>query len=180
MERDFNFRSAVSVEAWNNLGDEGQAALASRAAKRGAYIARCYGAQLDADEIWGDTWKGIAERLNSEYLSRHSGLTLEAVAFRAARAAAERLRYDWSRHSADTVPLEDRSAADNCDTERSAAIRAALENCLATQDERSGAILRLIAMGYTERQIGKVIGISGPAVHKRIVRIRQELQAALG
>jgi len=32
------------------------------------------------------------------------------------------------------------------------------------------------SQGYTERQIGKVVGMSGPAVHKHIVKMRGVLR----
>lgn len=79
MEREYE--SAASMEAWENLGDEGQAALARKAAKRAAYIARSYGAQIDGDELLGGTWIGIVSRLNPEYLSKYSGLTMWQIAF---------------------------------------------------------------------------------------------------
>ena len=43
------------------------------------------------------------------------------------------------------------------------------------RDSRDKSIAALIGKGLTERQIGEVIGISGPAVHKRIARMRKEL-----
>ena len=43
------------------------------------------------------------------------------------------------------------------------------------QDSRDKSIAALIGKGLTERQIGEAIGISGPAVHKRIARMRKEL-----
>ena len=117
MERDY--KSAASVEAWASLGEEGQAALASRAAKRAAYIARCYGAQLDSSEIWGLTWEKMVDRLTPEYLSKNNGLTLEAVAFRAAHAAAETWRYDWDKHNGNNrVPFEDWNGISSEDVER--------------------------------------------------------------
>lgn len=177
MERDQ--QSAASMEAWRSLGDEGQAALADRAAKRAAYIARCYGAQLDSSEILGATWAGITDRLAPEYLSKHSGVTLETIAFRAAHAAAEVWRYDRDKHSGN-AQLEDWNGVSGEDVERSAIIRTAIKDCFARLDSRGKAIAKLILEGYTERQAGEAVGISGPAVHKRLVQIRRTLQEVIG
>ena len=178
MERDY--QSAASVEAWASLGDEGQAALASRAAKRAAYVARCYGVQLNGSEIWGDTWAGIVDRLTPEYLTKNSGLTLEAVAFRAAHAAAETWRYNCDKHNSNRVPLEDWNGISSENVERSTIVKTVIEDCFAGLDSRGKAIAQLIISGHTERQTGEAVGISGPAVHKRVARMRRELRAALG
>lgn len=50
-----------------------------------------------------------------------------------------------------------------------------LQRFMEQRDSRDKSIAALIGEGLTERQIGEVIGISGPAVHKRIARMRKEL-----
>ncbi len=70
---------------------------------------------------------------------------------------------------------ETRVAAAGYNTEASAIIRADLERFTAGRDETDRKIIYALAEGYTERQIGKSVGISGVAVHKRIVKIRAAL-----
>ncbi len=70
---------------------------------------------------------------------------------------------------------ETRVAAAGYNTEASAIIRADLQRFTASRDETDRKIIYALAEGYTERQIGKSVGISGVAVHKRIVKIRAAL-----
>ena len=41
-----NEKKVASLETWKALGDDGQAEIALKAAKRATYIARCYGVEL--------------------------------------------------------------------------------------------------------------------------------------
>lgn len=178
-----NERMIASLEAWEAMGDDAQAELASKAAKRAAYIARSYGAELTADELWGETWAGIVERLDAAYLDRHNQrreqpLTLWQVAFRAAHAAAEIWRYNSNKHG-NNVPLEDWYNLDSYDMEASILQRLTLDDCMAGLDSRGKSIMELTAQGYTERETGKAIGISGVAVHKRLSKMRRDIQAAI-
>ena len=93
----------ASMETWQRMSGADQAELASKAAKRAAYIARSYGAKLTADELWGETWAGIVKRLDAAYLDKHNQqreqpLTLWQVAFRAAHTAANVWWYDNNKH----------------------------------------------------------------------------------
>lgn len=110
------------INEWNALTDTQQAELANRAARRAAQIARNYGAEITADELWGETWMGIADRMNVDYITKHNKqreqpLTLQQIAFRAAHAAAEVWKYDRDKRGSN-VSLEDFTGADNCDVER--------------------------------------------------------------
>lgn len=176
-------KQIASMETWRHMSGADQAEIASRAAKRAAYIARSYGAELTADELWGETWAGIVTRLDADYLDRHNQrreqpLTLWQIAFRAAHAAAELWRWNYNRDK-DMLPLECWAMIDNSSMEDGIINRLAIDDCMAGLDSRGKSIMELTASGYTERETGKAIGISGVAVHKRLTRIRKDLQAAI-
>lgn len=171
------------ISQWNAMSGEEQAELANRAAKRAANIARNYGAELTADELWGETWMGITDRLNADYIDKHNArleqpLTIQQIAYRAAHAAAEVWRYDRDKHGSN-VPLEDWNGADGSDTERSAINRTALDDYFNGLDSMGRAVMELTVKGYTERQTGEAVGISGAGVHKRITKARATLTEAV-
>lgn len=173
----------ASMTAWERMSGADQAELASKAAKRAAYIARSYGAELTADELWGETWAGIVKRLDAAYLDKHNQqreqpLTLWQVAFRAAHTAANVWWYDNNKHG-NSVPLEDWNGVDGYDMEASIIQRLTLDDCMAGLDSRGKSIMELTAQGYTERETGKAVGISNVAVHKRLSKMRRDIQAAI-
>lgn len=51
-----------------------------------------------------------------------------------------------------------------------------MERFTASRDETDQKVMEMLVQGYTERQIGKVVGMSGPAVHKRIMKMRKDLR----
>lgn len=171
------------ISQWDAMSGEEQAELANRAARRAVQIARSYGAELSADELWGETWEGIVTRLNADYLDKHNArreqpLTLWQIAFRAAHAAAEVWRYDRDKHG-NSVPLEDWNGVNGYDVERCTINRIAIDDYLNGLDSRGKAIMELTAQGFTERQTGEAVGISGAGVHKRIAKMRAALAEAL-
>lgn len=171
------------INEWNAMTDTQQAELANRAARRAAQIARSYGVELSADELWGTTWEGIVDRMNADYLTKHNEqreqpLTLWQIAFRAAHAAAETWRYDRDKHG-NSVSLEDWNGVNGCDVERCTINRIAIDNYLNGLDSRGKAIMELVVQGFTERQTGEAVGISGAGVHKRIVKMRAALAEAI-
>ena len=64
------------------------------------------------------------------------------------------------------------------DTETAAVIGTALNAFINGRDEIDRLIIEGIRDGYTEREIGEIVGMSGPAVHKRIDKIRDGLRRA--
>ena len=173
----------ASIETWQALGDDGQAEITLKAARRAAGIAWCYGVELTADELWGGTWEGTAKRMTCAYLNqanwqREQPLTLWQIAFRAAHTAAETWRYDRDKYGCD-LPLEAWNGVDGYDVESIVIDRLAIADCMAGLDSRGRAVAELIVAGHTEREAGKAVGISGVAVHKRVVKMRRELSEAI-
>lgn len=82
------------------------------------------------------------------------------------RTARATRRATWRRVAGD--------ATEN--TETAAIIRADVERVRNGLDEIGKQILEMVAAGKTEREIGKAVGISNVAVHKRIVKMRAALE----
>ena len=147
-----------------------------------------------------EAWLKLAERLTPEYLDglnskrTHDGkeeITLVSLVYRCAKDAIrsiyeqdikhERTRVhtivDKDSDEHDYIDIMAVSARDN--TEASAIIRAAFRSILNGADDIDRVIIDYKCAGMSEREIGIVTGISGVAVHKRIVKIRAALMTAL-
>lgn len=115
-------------------------------------------------------------------------LRLVSVVYNAARASIAAVYYADSKHGAAyDWQIEDgegnaASYLETCcgdateNTETAAIIRADVERMRDGLDEIGKQILEMIAAGKTEREIGKAVGISNVAVHKRIVKMRAALE----
>lgn len=116
-------------------------------------------------------------------------MRLVSVVFNAARASIAAVYYQDSKHGAAyDWQIEDSegnaaSYLETCcgdataNTETSAVIRADLGSFRAGLDEIGKQILDMVAAHKTEREIGKAVGISNVAVHKRIVKMRAALES---
>lgn len=115
-------------------------------------------------------------------------LRLVSVVYNAARASIAAVYYADSKHGAAyDWQIEDgegnaASYLETCcgdateNTETAAIIRADVERMRDGLDEIGKQILEMVAAGKTEREIGKAVGISNVAVHKRIVKMRVALE----
>lgn len=115
-------------------------------------------------------------------------LRLVSVVYNAARASIAAVYYADSKHGAAyDWQIEDgegnaASYLETCcgdateNTETAAIIRADVERVRNGLDEIGKQILEMVAAGKTEREIGKAVGISNVAVHKRIVKMRATLE----
>lgn len=147
-----------------------------------------------------ETWLKLAERLTPEYLyslnskrinDGKEDITLVSLVYRCAKDAIrciyeqdikhERARVhtivDKDSDEHDYIDIMAISTRDN--TEASAIIRAAFHAILSGMDDIDRIIIECKRDGMSEREIGAITGISGVAVHKRIVKIRTALTAVL-
>lgn len=147
-----------------------------------------------------EAWLKLAERLTPEYLDglnskrTHDGkeeITLVSLVYRCAKDAIRSIYEQDIKHGRaqaytivdnhgdeyDYIDIMAVSARDN--TETSAIIRAAFRSILNDMDNTDRIIIECKRDGMSEREIGIVAGISGVAVHKRIVKIRAALTTAL-
>jgi DNA-directed RNA polymerase specialized sigma24 family protein len=72
----------------------------------------------------------------------------------------------------DTIPATD-------DTETSVALRTDLRRFISEQDDLDQEIILWKMNGQTEREIGAIVGMSGVAVHQRLVKIQTALRAII-
>ena len=114
-------------------------------------------------------------------------LTLVSLVYNAARASISAVYYADSKHSAaydfEISDGEGNSASyvatcvedKRANVERAAVIRLRIGQLRDGLDDIGQQVLEMVMQGKTEREIGKAVGISGVAVHKRIVKMRGEL-----
>lgn len=151
----------------------------------------------DFDEFIAETWLRAFPALNVDKLTARNKerasaykapMTLVSIVYNAARASIAAIYYQDIKHDRArcvTVIGDDGEeysyfdtidAAANNNTERSAIIRTEMERYTDSRDEIDQKIMELLPQGFTERQISKVVGISNVAVHKRIVKMRKDLE----
>lgn len=151
----------------------------------------------DFDEFISETWLRAfgafdVSKLTARNKKRASEykkpMSLVSIVYNAARASIAAVYYQDIKHDRArcvTVIGEDGeeysyfdtiAAASSTNTERSAIIRAEIEQYTASRDKIDQKILEMLSQGFTERQIAKVVGISNVAVHKRIVKMRNDLE----
>lgn len=176
-------KQTASMTKWDSIPALEQVEIITRAAKRAAYIAGAYGLTITPDEIIGETWIGTVKRLDADKLYKTNAkradegkapLTIGQVAFRAAHSAAEIDRYDRNKHNA--LPLETWEAVDGGNMEDQIITRLTMEGFASGRDTVDKLIIEMLPQGYTERQIGVPADMTDPAIHKRIVKIRDGLR----
>lgn len=183
-----NEGQTASMEACEAIGAPEQVEIIIKAAKSAAYKAYAFsGVPIDYQEIMGQTWENTVKGLSADRLDKANAkraaedkapLTIMQAAHRAAHAAAELCRWHLNKDR-EALPLECWTAIDNGDMENKIINRLTIEDFIAQQDSRGQSVLELTAMGFTERQTGEAVGVSGTAVHKRLVRMRNELREAI-
>lgn len=150
----------------------------------------------DFDEFISETWLRAFPALDVDKLTARNQkraskfkkpMSLVSIVYNAARASIAAIYYQDIKHDRArcvTVIGEDGEeysyfdtieAASSANTERSAIIRIEMERYIASRDKTDQKIMELLPKGFTERQIGVVVGMTGPAVHKRIVKMRKDL-----
>jgi|GEM_PF-1692308 hypothetical protein len=153
----------------------------------------------DLDEFVSETWLRLSVKLaDADKLTKRNErraaqgkrpLTLVKLVYEAADASIAAIFYQDTKHSAasvreletedgETVSAVESICAAADDTERAAILKADVASFRNGCDEINDRILELVGRGYTEREIAADIGtISNVAVHKRIVKMREQLTA---
>lgn len=151
------------------------------------------------DSLVNEAYCKLAERLSPDYLGKlnarraEKGLmnaSLTTLVYRAAKDAIRAVYRDDIKHGCASVrTVKDKDGAEHSyidtvvssrkdNTETSAIIRSALAEFVAGRDDIDRMIVEGKRDGYTEREIASIVGISGPAIHKRIDKIREALRNA--
>ena len=154
----------------------------------------------DLGSFVNQAWCILTDRLSAPgYLGKlnakraqagKDNISLAALAYRAAKSAIQQTLRDDVKHGRASVRTVTDAAGQEHDyidtiassrttaTEIAAITSVMLEKFVASRDDIDRMIIEGIRDGYTEREIGQTIGISGVAVHKRIVKIREGLRRA--
>lgn len=119
--------------------------------------------------------KGFTDSL-ATIISRAANATMEGIAYRHRKdsKAASQI----TSENGEELDVLDIIAA-RANTEESAIFRATLKQFVKGLDEMNRKILAGRIQGKTERELAPTVGIKAPAVHKRIVKIREELAELL-
>ena len=177
------------VAVWRNMPDGDQynmikaCVVKAAGTEYGTQVLNAYG--HDVDEYISEAWIKLSDTLtesnvdsinNQRAADRKQPITLVSMVYRAVRASMSAIvRADRLQQNRDVGELNT-ELLDSRDNTESVITAVDISRFVAQRDSRDKDIVRLICSGYTERQIGIAIGISGPAVHKRIERMRITLQ----
>ncbi len=156
---------------------------------RGQYRANRFAWIVDADDvaaIVADAWTRVAEAVVNP---RYADDSLKRILYRAVCSAAQRINRAEKRHASalrldaytaddgtqatrEFIELQAGAAAERIapDPYTATAIKDSIER--AARDDRDRAIIRALAAGYTQAEIAARVGISQPAVHKRVTAIK--------
>ncbi len=176
------------ITAWESMTGKEQhdmiAACVYQVAQREHGVQALYQHGHSIDEYISEAWLKLAETMTAGEVEQINAqrqqdgkkpITLISMVYRAVRASMSAVvRADRIQDSRDGVELAPEREARKDSTE-AVIIAVDLQRFMEQRDSRDKSIAALIGKGLTERQIGEAIGISGPAVHKRIARMRKEL-----
>lgn len=187
------------INQWNSMSDEQKLSMCENCVKRAIKQGRKLKAGYDFDDAVQSTAERVLKvlknpaKLDADTERRESQgkatNTLNAVICRAANNTMESIAHHSSKESKATIQTitnEDGEELDVLDiiaaranTEESAIFRATLKQFMKGLDDMNRKILAGRIQGKTEREIAPSLGITAPAVHKRIVKIRAELAELL-
>lgn len=192
------------ISEWNKMSAEAQVNLITACIRKAAskehrgQMLHLHGHEIN--EFVNETWERITNNLQADKLTATNErraaqgkrpLKLVSVVYNAARASIAAVYYADTKHGAaydwEISDGEGNAASflETCcgdvteNTETAAIIRADVGRLKDGLDEIGRTILEMIMDGMTEREIGKAVGISGVAVHKRIVKMRSVLTQAI-
>ena len=153
---------------------------------------------LEMEELINEAWLRVVDLLDVDKLTKYNEcraargqapITLLGICFKAARNAIRHEAHAADKHgvaSALTMEDSDGNELDYLDTvasgedlEETAVTNTLVSDFVKERDSVDQVIISGLLDGLTEREIGKIAGISGPAVHKRIVKIRAALSVAI-
>ena len=153
------------------------------------------GTRYEINEVVNEAWLRITDNMTVDRLTAinerrtaqgKAPTTLVGIVYNAARASIAAISYSEKKHAAAsvrTVKGEDGKEADYIDTvtaskdntEAAAILRTDLQRFIASRDSTDQQIIYGLMEKQTERELAAVVGISAPAVHKRISKIRAAL-----
>jgi hypothetical protein len=193
--------AAAIAGEWANMADADKVRMMTACIRKAAKEVPAFGCfrAHDFDEFVSETCIRVLDKLadldklaatNERRAAQGKRpMRLVSVVYNAARASIAAVYYADSKHGAaydwEINDGEGNAASflETCcgdatvNTETSAIIRADLDAFRDGLDEIGRQILEMVAAHKTEREIGKAVGISNVAVHKRIVKMRAALES---
>lgn len=153
------------------------------------------GTRYEINEVVNEAWLRITDNMTLDRLTAinerrtaqgKAPTTLVGIVYNAARASIAAISYSEKKHAAAsvrTVKSEDGKEADYIgtmtaskdNTEAAAILRTDLQRFIASRDNTDQQIIYGLMKKQTERELAAVVGISAPAVYKRIAKIRVAL-----
>ena len=190
--------AAAIINEWNGLTTQEQIRFITACIFK-IIKAQPTGTQYEINEVVNEAWLRITDNMTADKLNainerraaqEKAPTTLAGIVYNAARASIAAISYSEKKHAAAsvrTVKSEDGKEADYIDTmtagkdntEAAAILRTDLQRFIANRDSTDQQIIYGLLEKQTERELATVVGISAPAVHKRIAKIRAELAAIL-
>ena len=181
------------ITEWNSMSTEEQIKLITACVRKaankdvGSYATSQHGHEIN--EFVNEAWERITNSLQPDELTAcnkrraaqgKEPITLVSMVYKSARAAVTTL---CNREIKIANATDYNTDTDTCGTaynmESAIITTVDLERFRDSRDAADQRILELVSIGYTEREIAAEIAISNVAVHKRIVKMRNELIKAI-
>lgn len=183
------------INTWNAMTDTQQIELCWKCIWTKIHQGRTVGLGDTMEDIFQSVFENVLSRLeNMDTLEADckrresqgkAPNTLVGIVYRAAnniltnsvyhgQKNGKATRWTVTDETGDELDMLDTiAAADN--TEKAAITRTTLQQFIASRDTIDQQIIQGKVDGLTEREIAAIVGISGPAVNKRIAKIRTAL-----
>lgn len=181
------------ITEWHSMTTEEQikmiTACVYKAANKdvGAHVLTQHGHEIN--EFVNEAWERIIKGLQPDELTAcnqrracqgKQPITLVSMVYKSARAAIAALCYhDTKTTNTTAYNIDATTCGTPCNIETIVITTVDLERFRGCRDIIDQKILELVSIGYTEREIAAEVSISNVAVHKRIVKMRNELAKAI-
>lgn len=186
------------INEWNGLTTQAQINFITACAFK-IIKAQPTGTRYEINEVVNEAWLRITDNMTTDRLTAinerraaqgKAPTTLANIVYNAARASIAAISYSEKKHAAAsvrTVKNQDGEEVDyidtmtsiGADTEAAAILNVDIQRFIASRDSTDRQIISGLIERKTERELAAVVGISAPAVHKRIVKIRAALAAII-
>ena len=157
--------AAAIINEWNSLTTQTQINFITACTFK-IIKAQPTGTRYEINEVVNEAWLRITDSMSADRLTAinerraaqgKAPTTLAGIVYNAARASIAAMT----------------ASKDN--TEAAAILRTDLQRFIASRDSTDQQIIYGLMKKQTERELVAVVGISAPAVHKRIAKIRATL-----
>lgn len=186
--------AAAIISEWNGLTAQKQINFITACTFK-IIKAQPTGTRQEINEIVNEAWLRITDNMTTDRLTAinerrtaqgKTPTTLVGVVYNAVRASIAAISYSEKKHAAasvrtvknqdgEEVDYIDTMTSSGADTEAAAILNVDIQRFIASRDSTDRQIISGLIEKQTEREIAAVVGISAPAIHKRIVKIRAVL-----